>query len=261
MPSVASNPGVLSEGLVQAGATRASIPIARVNNAWTDPVEPRSAETTNDQRSGGIADARVGTNLYPGAYGCTPNHAGGNSQRGQNGGNNSRGGHRYYFNNFPYGVYYPYLYNNYGYGGYGDYGDLGYGSAADYAGLTTDGSAAELGAPNFVAPPNNYYGYVSPDQTNPNPAQAAPTQPLPDAPAVGPQDPSSSEKTPPASQGPDSLVEAVQGELAKRGYFDGKPDAMYSDATKEAIRRFQTDQRLPATGRINEATLHALRLD
>ena len=260
MPSVASNPGVLSEGLAQAGATRASMPVARVNNAWTDPVDSRAAATT-DERGGVANNARVGTNLNPGAYGYTPSRAGGNSQRGRNDGNGSRSRHHYYINNFPYGVYYPYLYNNYGYGGYGGYGDLGYGSTGDYAGLTADGGAAEPGAPDFVTPANNYYGYVSPDQANPNPAQAAPTQPLPDAPSVGPEDPSSAEKTPSTSQGPDSLVEAVQGELAKRGYFDGKPDAMYSDATKVAIRRFQTDQHLPATGRINEATLHALRLD
>ena len=36
---------------------------------------------------------------------------------------------------------------------------------------------------------------------------------------------------------------------------------MYGPATKEAIRRFQSDQHLPSSGLINEATLHALHLD
>ncbi len=61
--------------------------------------------------------------------------------------------------------------------------------------------------------------------------------------------------------GPDSLVEAVQAELSRRGYFGGKIDAVYNPATHTAIQRFQTDQHLPASGRINEATLHALQLD
>ena len=64
-----------------------------------------------------------------------------------------------------------------------------------------------------------------------------------------------------SNTGPDSLVEAVQAELSRRGYFGGEIDAVYNAATHAAIERFQADQRLPATGRINEATLHALELD
>ena len=157
-------------------------------------------------------------------------------------------------------MYYPFLYGGYGYGGIGYDGTVG-----NYAGLTTDGDVADLGAPDFSVPSNNYYNQVLPTQNAPNADRStpAPQQALPDAPAVGPQDPSTDAKSggDTNQRGPDSLVEAVQQELSKRGYFDGKPDAVYSAATKEAIHRFQTDQGLPATGRINEATLHALHLD
>ena len=166
--------------------------------------------------------------------------------------------HRYLYNNFPYAVSYPYLYDGYGAGGIGYYG-----SVADYAGATSEGDAADPGAPDFTTAPNAYYNYVAPGQGQPSADDAAASQPLPDAPAVGPQTPAPT-GNPAASapqQGPDSLVEAVQDELARRGYFAGKADAVYSPATREAIRRFQTDRNLPATGRINEATLHALQLD
>ena len=248
VPSVAANPGFSSYGTIQSGTTGTRTQVARANNAWTDPVSPRVA-----------ANARTGTNLYAGAYGYMPTRpASGHLPTGQNGRGGPRGNRRFYYNNFPYGVYYPYLYGNEGYGGYGNDGyDLG---AADYAGSVGSDNDADLGAPNFSNTPNNYYSYVSPDPGNPGASSSAPTQPLPEAPAVGPQTPSADSPTA-AAQGPDSLVEAVQTELARRGYFEGKADSMYSDATKEAIRRFQTDQRLPATGRINEATLHALRLD
>ena len=63
------------------------------------------------------------------------------------------------------------------------------------------------------------------------------------------------------NNGPDSLVEAVQQELIRRGYFGGKVDAMYGPDTKEALRKFQQDHHLADSGLINEATLHALQLD
>ncbi len=217
---------------------------------------------TANHRNDPVYSTHPGNHLYAGAYGDGSNRfSDGRSQQGQNGRYGYRGNHRYYYNNFPYGVYYPYLYNNFGYGGYGNYGYGG--GVADYSGLNADTSVADLGAPDFSSTPNNYYSYVAPEQDAPNTdlSAQAPTQSLPDAPTVGPQNPSSADKSSGATPGPDSLVEAVQNELSRRGYFQGKPDSMYSPATKEAIRRFQTDQGLPATGRINEATLHALRLD
>ena len=253
----AANPGFSNNlALRRAGTFQGASSVSRVNNAWTDPVVSRTGSEGGISRSSGYAanyrrndptyGVRPGNHLYSGADGS-----------GRNG---NRGNHRYYYNNFPYGVYYPYLYNNYGYGGYGDYGyDSG---VADDAGLNTDNSLADLGAPDFSGTPNNYYSYVAPEPEAPNANPPESGQPLPDAPAVGPQGPSTTDKSAaPATQGPDSLVEAVQNELSRRGYFAGKVDSMYSPATKEALRRFQMDQGLPATGRVNEATLHALRLD
>lgn len=239
-------------GNTPSGTVRNVSPLPTVNNAWTDPTNPRVTGSSN---------LRPGNHLYPGAYGYAPgNPANGHSQHGTDG---SRGHRRYYYNNFPYPVYFPAFYGGYGSGGYAGNGNLGYyGGTADYAGLTADNSVADLGAPDFSTTPNAYYSYAQPSpQAPPSADQPAPTQPLPDAPAVGPQNPTGADKSTGASSGPDSLVEAVQGELSRRGYFEGKPDAIYSPATKEAIRRFQTDQKLPATGRINEATLHALKLD
>lgn len=65
----------------------------------------------------------------------------------------------------------------------------------------------------------------------------------------------------PALRGPDSVVEAVQEELARRGYFAGKADGALGAASQEALRRYQKDQRLAPTGGVNEATLFALGLN
>ena len=271
MPSIAANPNILNNSGQNARIAQAYA-AARVNNAWSDPVEGRGAAavgisrygsyTASGSRGGLTANARPGNNLYPSASGYVPTRpANGHFQRGQNGNDGSRGNHRYYYNNFPYAVYYPYLYGGYGYGD-GGYADSGYyGGTADDAGLTPDSDTINPGTPNFSDTPNNYYSYNGPGQDNPNAGPSNPSQTLPDAPAVGPQGPASADRSQGTPQGPDSLVEAVQDELSRRGYLEGKPDAVYTPATKDAIRRFQTDNHLPATGRINEATLHALHLD
>ncbi len=251
-------------GASQVAPARPLVQMPTVRNAWTDPANLRvSGGVSTASRQGGSVGIynRTGNHLYPGAYGYTPTRpASGHFQRGSYGDDRGRRQHRYYYNNFPYAVYYPYLYNNYGYGGVGTYGYPGL--TADFSGNSTDHSVADLGAPDFSNVPANDYSYAEPEQEASNTtAPATQAQPLPDAPAVGPQIPSPANKSSDTPQGPDSLVEAVQNELSQRGYFAGKADAMYGADTKEAIRRFQTDQRLPATGRINEATLHALHLD
>ena len=257
--SAATNPRGVAP---QAGPARPLVQMPSVRNAWTDPANPRVAGgiPTATGQSGSAAYARTGNHLDPGAYGYSPTRpASGHFQHGSNGDHGAGHRHRYYYNNFPYAIYYPYLYNDAGYGGVGTYGYAGLDGDSD---IPTASSAADFGAPDFSNTPNNYYSYVEPDQTAPgSDAPATQPQPLPDAPTVGPQTPSSSDKASAVPPGPDSLVEAVQNELSRRGYFAGKANAMYGPDTKEAIRRFQTDQRLPATGRINEATLHALHLD
>lgn len=262
-PTFGSKAGTISRSpgftTSQGAMVRALPTVPTVHNAWSDPVGTRVAGRSGP--SAQVNGARTGQILYPGAYGYANANrpANGHFGHGHAGYDGGRGHHHYYYNSFPYAIYYPYLYGGYGYGGIGYDGAVG-----DYAGLTAANNVADLGAPDFSTTANSYYGNVAPTQNTPGADQstAAPPQALPDAPAVGPQSPSTAAKSPgTAQQGPDSLVEAVQDELGKRGYFAGKPDAIYGDATKEAIRRFQTDQGLPATGRINEATLHALHLD
>jgi hypothetical protein len=55
-----------------------------------------------------------------------------------------------------------------------------------------------------------------------------------------------------------SLPGAVQKQLAKRGYYKGTIDGEFGPATRSALSRFQRDNNLKETGRIDEATLQAL---
>ncbi len=55
-----------------------------------------------------------------------------------------------------------------------------------------------------------------------------------------------------------SLPEAVQRQLAKRGYYKGSVDGQFGPASKDALTRFQRKQGLKETGRIDEPTLEAL---
>lgn len=54
------------------------------------------------------------------------------------------------------------------------------------------------------------------------------------------------------------LVRDVQRGLASRGYDVGPQDGIYGDSTQQALRRFQGDQRLSASGQIDSQTLAAL---
>lgn len=54
------------------------------------------------------------------------------------------------------------------------------------------------------------------------------------------------------------LVRDVQRGLATRGYDVGPQDGVYGSSTEQALRRFQQDQRLNASGQIDSQTLAAL---
>jgi putative peptidoglycan binding protein len=58
----------------------------------------------------------------------------------------------------------------------------------------------------------------------------------------------------------DSQVSNVQSALAREGYYDGAIDGTVGPATRKALRRFQRDHGLDATGTINRGVLDALRL-
>ena len=55
-----------------------------------------------------------------------------------------------------------------------------------------------------------------------------------------------------------SLPEAVQRQLAKRGYYKGAVDGQFGAESRDALSRFQKKQGLKQTGRVDEPTLEAL---
>jgi hypothetical protein len=57
-----------------------------------------------------------------------------------------------------------------------------------------------------------------------------------------------------------SINIAVQSELARRGYYRGPIDGVIGQGTRRAIRAFQYDEGLPASGWIDGRLLSELRL-
>jgi peptidoglycan hydrolase-like protein with peptidoglycan-binding domain len=57
----------------------------------------------------------------------------------------------------------------------------------------------------------------------------------------------------------DTII-AVQKELTQLGYFHGQVDGLMGPQTEKAIRWFQTVDKLPVTGQIDDPTLKALRV-
>ena len=55
-----------------------------------------------------------------------------------------------------------------------------------------------------------------------------------------------------------ATVSAAQAELAKLGYYNGAIDGTLGYQTEAAIARYQEDQDLSVTGRVDAATLHSL---
>jgi putative peptidoglycan binding protein len=52
----------------------------------------------------------------------------------------------------------------------------------------------------------------------------------------------------------------IQGALVSKGYLSGEPSGAWSHESVEALRRFQQDQNLEATGKIDSLSLIALGL-
>jgi hypothetical protein len=53
---------------------------------------------------------------------------------------------------------------------------------------------------------------------------------------------------------------AVQKELTQLGYYHGRLDGLINAQTERAIRWFQSVDKLPVTGQIDDATLNALQI-
>ena len=56
----------------------------------------------------------------------------------------------------------------------------------------------------------------------------------------------------------DSSVSQIQEALAREGYYHGAIDGRVGPATRNALRRYQRDHGLEATGRIDRSVLDAL---
>ena len=197
-------------------------------------------------QSNGFTNNRFAGNVS--ANGYNHNNWGSGNRNGYNNGR-YRFPSRYYNYPYAYGPYYaPYL--GY-YGGYaGAYPYYNDGANSDISnGAIGYGNGADVVAPEYTDQGRDASGSQQ-QQQNPAP-QANPQI----------QNGNSAAQGTIPNNGPDSLVEAVQQELIRRGYFGGKVDAMYGPDTKDALRKFQQDHHLADTGLINEATLHALQLD
>ena len=58
----------------------------------------------------------------------------------------------------------------------------------------------------------------------------------------------------------DSSVSQVQEALAREGYYHGAIDGSAGPATRNAVRRYQRDRGLEATGQINRPLIDTLRV-
>ena len=56
-----------------------------------------------------------------------------------------------------------------------------------------------------------------------------------------------------------ALVRDIQVELAERGYYYGELDGIAGSGTRQGVRDFQADAKLPVTGEIDQALLEQLR--
>jgi hypothetical protein len=59
---------------------------------------------------------------------------------------------------------------------------------------------------------------------------------------------------------PTSLIMSVQKELGRLGYYHGQMDGITGSDTAQALRWFQSVNKLPVSGQIDSATLQALRI-
>ncbi len=136
-------------------------------------------------------------------------------------------GRFYYLGGVPY--YYPFFGLGYGLGfGYPAYAYDGFWSGyPGYGGYGYGGYGYGYGGPGGPGPDGAYEGRVT-DQGSPNGQQGA------------------------------SLPEAVQRQLSKRGYYKGTIDGNFGASSRSALSRFQRDNHLKDTGRIDEDTLEAL---
>jgi hypothetical protein len=104
---------------------------------------------------------------------------------------------------------------------------------------------------------------AGPDDRSKPPETPAPAQkpiamqPAEPAPPAEPP-PAAAPAAQPAQAAPAVDLKTAQGLLNKRGYKAGTPDGKMGPRTRQALRRFQTHQRLPVTGTLDRETMDRL---
>lgn len=58
----------------------------------------------------------------------------------------------------------------------------------------------------------------------------------------------------------DRTVNAVQGELAQLGFYQGPIDGIYGRLTRDAVAKYQIDKHLDVTGSLSAQTLQSFGL-
>jgi peptidoglycan hydrolase-like protein with peptidoglycan-binding domain len=56
----------------------------------------------------------------------------------------------------------------------------------------------------------------------------------------------------------DQIKEAQEG-LAKAGFYKGKPTGQFNADTRKALKKYQKENKLPVTGRLDNAVLNKLK--
>jgi hypothetical protein len=137
-------------------------------------------------------------------------------------------------------------------GGGGHFGGGGGGHFGGFHGLRGAGAWHYDGGRTHHSYPG-YYGYDGPfdygldgyagpyyDDSESSDVQLASTDAVPDEPT--------------------SLIMSVQKELGRLGYYHGQIDGITGSETAQALRWFQSVNKLPVSGQIDGATVQALRI-
>jgi peptidoglycan hydrolase-like protein with peptidoglycan-binding domain len=90
------------------------------------------------------------------------------------------------------------------------------------------------------------------------PAMATDSTSVPRPRPIEPAGPAALTKSPSAARPPGEIINDIQRELARRGYYDGVVDGLYGPKTDAAIRDFEQAAALKPSTEPNEALLQAI---
>jgi len=90
------------------------------------------------------------------------------------------------------------------------------------------------------------------------PAMATDSTSIPRSRPIEPAGPAASTKSPSAPRPPGEIINDIQHELARRGYYDGIVDGLYGPRTDAAIRDFEQAAALKPSAEPSEALLQAI---